>query len=68
VRLEEIVRFHKKREVIWISGLFAAASLISACAHPPANTYQGYVEGRFVYVASPESGRLEQLSVTRHFV
>jgi HlyD family secretion protein len=37
----------------------------TGCSHPPTNVYQGYIEGRFVYVASPQSGRLQQLSVRR---
>lgn len=37
----------------------------TGCSHPPTNVYQGYIEGRFVYVASPQSGRLEKLSVRR---
>jgi HlyD family secretion protein len=43
----------------------AAALSITGCASKRANTWQGYVEGKFVYVSSPESGRLDHLSVTR---
>ena len=43
--------------------LFAAAVLWS-CSDRPA-TYQGYVEGEYVYVASPVGGRLEHLFVQR---
>lgn len=39
--------------------------LAAGCSTHREVTYQGYVEGRFVYVASPESGRLEHLSVAR---
>lgn len=44
-----------------------AIALLAAtgCSHRPTNVYQGYIEGRFVYVASPQSGQLEQLSVRR---
>lgn len=42
-----------------------AALVASGCSHQRTNTYQGYVEGRFVYVASPESGRLDHLAVER---
>ena len=38
---------------------------LAGCARHPSNTYQGYVEGKFVYVASPQSGRLTHLSVAR---
>jgi HlyD family secretion protein len=44
--------------------LFAAAAL-TACSHHDDNTYQGYVEGEFVYLASSQSGKLTQLSVSR---
>ncbi|HVN93777.1 MAG TPA: HlyD family efflux transporter periplasmic adaptor subunit [Terracidiphilus sp.] len=42
-----------------------ALAFIAGCAKKTANTYQGYIEGRFVYVASPESGRLDEVSVAR---
>lgn len=41
------------------------AALLSGCDRKPDNSYQGYVEGQFVYVASPQSGRLEHLGVSR---
>ena len=41
------------------------AGLVTGCSHQPANTYQGYIEGKFVYVASPQSGRLDHLAVAR---
>jgi HlyD family secretion protein len=44
---------------------FGVAMLAAGCSHPPANAYQGYIEGKFVYVASPESGRLDHLAVER---
>lgn len=37
----------------------------AGCSHQVTNSYQGYIEGKFVYVASPESGRLDHLAVTR---
>ena len=47
-------------------GLAAAATLmVTGCSRKQVNTYQGYIEGKFVYVASPQSGRLDHLSVTR---
>ncbi len=36
-----------------------------ACDKPSPKTFQGYVEGEFVYVASPLGGRLETLQVKR---
>jgi HlyD family secretion protein len=47
-------------------GLAAAITLVVAgCSRGHVDSYQGYIEGRFVYVASPESGRLDHLSVAR---
>jgi HlyD family secretion protein len=39
--------------------------LSGGCTDTGENTFQGYVEGEFVYVASPLGGRLEVLSVRR---
>ena len=39
--------------------------MLAGCSHAPADTYQGYIEGKFVYVASPQSGRLDRLAVAR---
>ena len=38
---------------------------LSSCTDPPPDRFQGYVEGEFVYVASPLAGQLETLSVQR---
>jgi HlyD family secretion protein len=47
-------------------GLFAClATVLAGCASKPSNSYQGYVEGKFVYVASPQAGRLTTVAVTR---
>jgi HlyD family secretion protein len=35
------------------------------CTQTTKSGYQGYVEGKFVYVASPQAGRLDRLLVTR---
>jgi HlyD family secretion protein len=37
----------------------------SSCGDPPNNRFQGYVEGEFVYVASPLAGTLQSLYVRR---
>ncbi|MEM7517812.1 MAG: HlyD family efflux transporter periplasmic adaptor subunit, partial [Planctomycetota bacterium] len=42
-----------------------AASFLSSCAEEPATSYLGYVEGEYVYVASPLGGELRQLEVAR---
>jgi len=41
------------------------ALALSACSRETPNVVQGYVEADFVYVASPGSGRLENLAVKR---
>jgi HlyD family secretion protein len=40
-------------------------AIAAGCSRNGSRGYQGYVEGKFVYVASPQSGRLERLSVAR---
>lgn len=45
--------------------LVALLLFLAGCAQKPTNTYQGYVEGKFVYVASAQGGRLDRLSVVR---
>jgi len=48
--------------------LLLAATLIACaagCSPKAPNGYQGYIEGKFVYVASSQSGRLDHLSVAR---
>ncbi|MCL2298219.1 MAG: HlyD family efflux transporter periplasmic adaptor subunit [Proteobacteria bacterium] len=39
--------------------------LLGACAEKAAETYQGYAEGEYIYVASPLGGRLDVLAVRR---
>ena len=41
------------------------AAVLVTCNRPPSDRVQGYVEGEFVYVASPFAGQLEALSVRR---
>ncbi|MDE2138478.1 MAG: HlyD family efflux transporter periplasmic adaptor subunit [Gammaproteobacteria bacterium] len=42
-----------------------ALTLLAACSGAPRSTFQGYVEGEFVYMASSQPGRLEHLAVAR---
>lgn len=39
--------------------------LLASCDDPPSDRVQGYVEGEFVYVASPYAGALQKLAVER---
>lgn len=52
---------HRTRLAVAI--VLALAAL--ACEKPASDRVQGYVEGEYVYVASPLAGELEQLSVAR---
>ncbi|MDB6138125.1 MAG: multidrug resistance efflux pump [Verrucomicrobiaceae bacterium] len=45
--------------------LVAVSGLLTHCNKPDENRLQGYVEGEFVYVASPGAGKLEKLAVQR---
>ena len=48
-----------------LAAALAAAIVLAGCAKHDDRTYQGYVEGEFVYVASPVGGRLDYLGVQR---
>jgi len=43
----------------------ALLSCLAGCSNQSQDQFQGYVEGEFVYVASPLAGQLEILSVQR---
>ena len=45
--------------------LLAICMVLTSCRRPDDRVVQGYVEGEFVYVASPMSGALQALSVVR---
>jgi len=44
---------------------FLVTGILGGCSTPPANRFQGYVEGEFVNVASSLAGTLVELDVTR---
>jgi HlyD family secretion protein len=48
-----------------VSALLGVVLALAACSAGPRRTYQGYVEGEFVHVASSVGGRLEHLLVRR---
>ncbi|WP_243438286.1 HlyD family secretion protein [Fundidesulfovibrio soli] len=48
-----------------ILALAAATALCWGCSKGAEGVYQGYVEGEFVYVASPYGGRLDELAAQR---
>jgi HlyD family secretion protein len=47
------------------AALVLVSAMLAACSADPSSTYQGYVEGEYVYVASPVGGRLDRLFVQR---
>jgi HlyD family secretion protein len=48
-----------------LPALLAVFALAGGCRQTPTGKVQGYVEGEFVYVASPLAGKLEKLVVQR---
>jgi HlyD family secretion protein len=57
-----------RRVITRIAGLAGTCVVVLACAgcsRDPRDTYQGYVEGEFVYLASSQAGQLTQLDVAR---
>jgi HlyD family secretion protein len=57
--------FVRDWQVLRVAGALLLFLLAGGCSDPPANRFQGYVEGEFVYVASPLAGTLETLHVHR---
>lgn len=45
--------------------LLVVSGALTGCSHESASAFQGYVEGEYVYVASPVAGRLDRLAVQR---
>lgn len=44
---------------------FAVAAGLAGCAPRPSGSFQGYIEGEFIYAASPLAGALTHLAVSR---
>ena len=58
--------FHLQPHQQIIAAALAFAALLGAgCSPAPTNRFQGYIEGEYVYVASPLAGALNQLAVAR---
>ena len=53
------------KTLIRILSTLAVVCLIAGCNRHGSDRLQGYVEGEFVYVASPGAGKLEILQVSR---
>jgi HlyD family secretion protein len=48
-----------------LATLLALCIACASCSRQPANTWQGYVEGEFLYLASSQPGQLTELAVSR---
>jgi len=48
-----------------VAAVLSIAAGCAGCSRDAPGTYQGYVEGEFVYLASSQAGQLTQLSVAR---
>src|SRR6266705_3290987 len=57
--------FVQDRQLMRAAEALLLLLFLGSCSDPPKNRFQGYVEGEFVYVASPLAGQLETLSVQR---
>jgi HlyD family secretion protein len=56
----------RRRSHFILAGVFALAALaIAGCSPGPANVFQGYIEGEYVYMAAPLGGALTNLAVAR---
>src|SRR6476659_4730177 len=53
------------RALVSVVCLSLAILFISSCSNATQDRFQGYVEGEFVYVASPLAGQLDSLQVRR---
>ncbi|OLL30961.1 secretion protein HlyD [Burkholderia sp. SRS-W-2-2016] len=45
--------------------ILALCIVCASCSREPTNSWQGYVEGEFLYLASSQAGQLTELSVSR---
>jgi HlyD family secretion protein len=55
-----------RRRIFILTSSFALAALfVTGCSPNSSNVFQGYIEGEYVYVASPLGGALTNLAVAR---
>ena len=53
------------RQIKILCGLTLAGIFVTGCSPDSSNVFQGYIEGEYVYVASPLGGTLQNLAVAR---
>ncbi len=51
--------------ILYLTLALTVSGVLTGCNQPPSDLVQGYVEGEYVYVASPYGGALTSLSVRR---
>ena len=54
-----------RRPIAGLAVAFIAAAIFTGCERAPSDQFQGYVEGEYIYIASPYAGALRSLSVRR---
>src|ERR1700690_1173941 len=55
----------RRNDILVVCVFAMAAMVVAGCSPGPVNVFQGYIEGEFVYVASPLGGALTNLAVAR---
>jgi HlyD family secretion protein len=60
-----LVQMNPRKTAILSAGLLLSAVFITGCSGKSSGVFQGYIEGEYVYVASPLGGTLTNLAVAR---
>ena len=55
----------KETHILMLGAFALAAAFFAGCSGGSRDEFQGYVEGEFVYIASPLGGALANLAVAR---
>jgi HlyD family secretion protein len=64
-KTKNIAPSHAPRLIYVNTAIAFAFAMLASCSGEKSPSYQGYVEGEYVHVASPVGGRLERLLVQR---
>ncbi|OGU06507.1 MAG: secretion protein HlyD [Geobacteraceae bacterium GWC2_58_44] len=59
------IRFYRRALAMTAIIVMTVMAVMTGCSKKEPTSYQGYVEGEFVYVSSAEAGRLDRLLVAR---
>jgi HlyD family secretion protein len=51
--------------LVCLAVVSASLLIVSGCRRAPADHFQGYLEGEFIYVGAPLAGQLDHLAVTK---